>query len=181
MWKITDDDVQQMALDAQGKINKIYIHWTAGHYNQTFSDYHINITGDGSMYTDTDDFTEVKNHTYRRNTGAIGIGVCCAYGATGQNNLGPEPPTQAQLTQVTRMIAMLCIDLGLPDDIQHVLTHAEAADNKDGWYAHEPYGPDSTVERWDFDVVHEGDEPRSGGAWLRGTARWHGAQWGSSI
>ena len=49
MWKITDDDVQQMALDARGKINKIYIHWTAGHYNQTFGDYHINITGDGSI------------------------------------------------------------------------------------------------------------------------------------
>ena len=70
------------------------------------------------------------------------------------------------------------------------MTHAEAADNKDGLdlyyldptgYPNNTYGPDSNVDRWDLLVCHAGDERWSGGDWLRGTARWWGAQWGSNI
>ena len=66
--------------------------------------------------------------------------------------------------------------LDLTIDLQRVMTHAEAADNKDGLWCHDPYGPDSTVERWDLLVVHEGEERWSGGDVLRGNANWYRAQ-----
>ena len=47
---------------------KIYLHWTAGHYDTLFEDYHISITGDGEIYVSTDDFSEVLEHTWKRKT-----------------------------------------------------------------------------------------------------------------
>ena len=79
------------------------------------------------------------------------------------------------------MVAVLCVDLGLPASISNVLTHAEAADNMDGWYAHDAYGPNSTCERWDLWVVREGDEAGSGGDIIRGKAKYYAQQWGSNI
>ena len=52
---------------------KLYIHWTAARYNQTFDEYHVNITGDGRVFVSTNDLAEVKSATYRRNTGSIAI------------------------------------------------------------------------------------------------------------
>ena len=57
---------------SQGREPKIYLHWTAGGYYSIFNDYHINITGDGSIYITTEDLAVVKNHTWRRNTGSVG-------------------------------------------------------------------------------------------------------------
>ena len=71
------------------------------------------------------------------------------------------------------MTAILCKELELPIDIQHVMTHAEADDNKDGRYPHEPYGPDSTCERWDLLVLKENTPRWSGGNILRGKAIWY--------
>ena len=65
-----------------GREPRIYVHWTAGGYNSTYADYHINITGDGRIFASTDDFSDVLAHTYRRNSGAVGISLCCAYNAT---------------------------------------------------------------------------------------------------
>ena len=33
----------------RGKISHIYLHWTAGRYNQFFDDYHLNIDGEGKV------------------------------------------------------------------------------------------------------------------------------------
>ena len=57
-----DKDVIQMAKAAKGSIDRLYIHWTAGHYDSTFGDYHINITGAGDIYLSTDELTEVLAH-----------------------------------------------------------------------------------------------------------------------
>ncbi len=63
--------------------------------------------------------------------------------------------------------------LDLTIDLPHVMTHGEAADNLDGYYATEPYGPDSTCERWDLAILKNGDEWKSGGDILRGKANWY--------
>lgn len=188
--QITMDELKSLALDAYGKIEKAYYHWTGVKGGKHFADYHINIDRDGLMWTDMEALTDSKEHTYMRNSNAVGIAIEACWDAVNENNLGSEPPTKAQLTTMTQIMAVLTINAGVPLDIQHQMTHAEAADNKDGLdlyyldptgYPNNTYGPDSNVDRWDLLVVHEGDERWSGGDWLRGTARWWGAQWGSNI
>ena len=180
MQQVNLSELNNYCARAVGWINKIYIHWTAGRYNQQFDDYHINIDGDGAIYVDGE-LTDIKSHTYMRNGHAIGISLDCAYGAQWVNNLGDYPPTNAQIETLAQVVALLCVDLGILCDINHVMTHAEAADNMDGEYAHEPYGPNSTCERWDLWVVHEGDVPGSGGDVIRGKAKYYASQWGSTI
>lgn len=155
-----------------GREPKIYLHWSAGHYGSFFDDYHINIDSDGSIYISTGDFTETLAHTYRRNTGSIGISLACCYNGR-SDNLGNEPPTDAQIEAMARCIAIIAQKWWLTVRIQNVMTHGEAADNKDGWYAHEPYGPETTCERWDLAILRNGDAWCSGGDTLRGKAAWY--------
>jgi len=161
-------------------LTHVYIHWSAGHYGQQFNDYHILVDKDGTLYATVDDLTTHLNHTYMRNTGAVGIAALCAYQAH-STDLEPEPPTDAQIEAIAQVIAVLAKELELPIDIQHIMTHAEAADNMDGINpGYEPngcpdgkYGPSNSVERWDFWVVKAGDIPGSGGDILRGKAIWY--------
>lgn len=120
----------------------LYLHWSAGHYGQFFEEYHINIDYDGNMYASTDDLAEIKAHTWRRNTGAIGITLACCYNAT-TNDFGPEPPTEQQVETMAQVVAVLCKTLDLTIDAARVMTHAEAADLDN-------YGPATTCERWDL-------------------------------
>ena len=78
---ITEKQLHQLARQARGRITRIYLHWTAGHYGQVFDDYHLNIDRDGTVYVTCDDFGERKSHTWQRNSGTIGIALCCGYGA----------------------------------------------------------------------------------------------------
>ena len=104
--EVTINEVENMAASAretiwskakaEGREPKIYLHWTAGNHTTVFEDYHINITGDGSIYVTTDDLSETKSHTWRRNTGSIGIALCCCYGG-GSASLGGFPPTAKQI------------------------------------------------------------------------------------
>lgn len=169
----------------QGREPKIYLHWSAGHYNTVFDDYHVNITGDGTMYL-TGNLSDLKAHTYHRNTGSVGISLCCAYGAT-TDNLGDEPPTVAQIEAMAQAIEAVADGLWLTIDMEHVMTHGEAADNVDGIYASEPYGPQTTTERWDLEYLGTAESPyyttnyddeHTGGNVLRGKANWYRNQRG---
>lgn len=161
---------------------KIYLHWSGMHYDQKFDDYHINIDGNGGIWVSTDDLSEVLSHTYCRNTGAIGVSMDCCYNGT-TNDLGDEPPTEAQIEQMARIISVLSTDLDIPIDIENVMTHGEAADNVDGLYPHEQYGPQSgAMERWDLQYLGTSessyyttdyDDPVTGGNILRGKAQWY--------
>lgn len=144
---------------------KIYLHWTAGHYAQFYDEYHINIDADGSIYITTDDLAEIKAHTWRRNSGAVGISMACCAGAT-SHGLGDEPPTDKQIECLSQVVAVLCTCVDIPLDGAHVMTHAEAANLDD-------YGPDTTWERWDLWILKDGDEPGSGGNIIRGKAAFY--------
>ena len=191
MRQVTVEEIREMAENcresiwgqarAYGREPKIYLHWTAGHYGQYYlNDYHIAIDADGSIYVNHD-FDEVLAHTYHRNSGAVGITLACCVGAT-SDNLGSEPPTNAQIEVMAQVIVAVADGLWLTIDKNHVLTHGEAADNEDGIYPHDPYGPKSTCERWDLEYLGTGESPSfnpyatdgsRGGDVLRGKANWY--------
>ena len=166
---------------AYGREPKIYLHWTAGHYGQYYlNDYHIAIDADGSIYVDHD-LDEVLAHTYHRNSGAVGITLACCVGAT-SDDIGSEPPTSDQIEVMAQVIAVVTDGLWLTIDKDHVMTHGEAADNEDGIYPHDPYGPKSTCERWDLEYLGTSESPlfnpyatngSRGGDVLRGKAIWY--------
>lgn len=173
-----------------GREPKIYLHWTAGTYNYIFTDYHINITGNGDIYVTTEDLSTVKNHTWKRNTGAIGIALCCCSGG-GSTNLGIYPPTATQIEVMAQVIDVVATGLWLTIDKAHVLTHGEAANNEDGdWNCHNPYAwwNDSYNDgdtRGDLEYLGTDESPSynpfatdgsRGGDVLRGKANWYHAQ-----
>ena len=195
-WQIvTLDDIRQFASDARHAIwedargcwrePKIYLHWTAGYYNSKFSDYHINIDGGGHFWVYDPDFSVILPHTYKRNSGSIGIALDCCVDAT-SDCLGSTPPTNDQIEAMAQCIAAVADSLWLTIDVPHVMTHGEAADNFDGNWCHERYGPSSTCERWDLqylgtdespEFTRDFNDPSTGGNVLRGKANWYREQW----
>ena len=183
------DDIWAIA-KAYGRDVKIYLHWTAGYYDQFFynpktgkMDYHIAIDGEGNIFTDCDDFSEVRSHTWRRNSGSIGITLNAAVGASPNPaiGLGKCAPTAAQIESMSQVITVLANALDLTIDQQRVMTHGEAADNKDGYYGaygpSEQYGPETTCERWDIYLWHDDGTLRDGGDIFRGKANFYRSQW----
>jgi len=163
-----------------GREPKLYLHWTAGRFGQFWDDYHVQIDGDGEIYV-YGALDDVLAHTWRRNTGAVGITLLGAYGATTED-LGDYAPTEAQIESMAKVIDALTEGLWLTIDKNHVLTHGEAADNEDGEWCHEEYGPKSTVERWDLEYLGTDESPSynpyaedgsRGGDVLRGKALWY--------
>lgn len=202
MRKVELKEIYEMACNARdsiweqaksvGREPKIYLHWTAGHYangregQMYLNDYHIAIDADGSIYVDHD-LDEVLQHTWRRNTGSVGITLTCGYGS-GSQDLGDEPPTSEQIENMALVIYAVAEGLWLTIDKQHVLTHGEAANNEDGntsfhnpyaWW-NDSYGDGDT--RGDLEYLGTEESPvynpyatdgSRGGDVLRGKANWY--------
>lgn len=173
MRKISLEKLGVIAKRANGHINKIYLHWTAGNYHQFFKDYHINIDFDGTILISTEDFTDIKWHTWHRNTGAIGIALCCCVGAkanSGYNaDFGFQPPTEEQIEALSKVVALLSKTLNLAITKENIMTHCEAA-TLDG------YGPFSGDKetRWDLWYLKDFDKSmKNGGDVIRGKANWY--------
>jgi hypothetical protein len=120
-----------------------------------------------------------------RNSGSIGVTLCCAYNAD-TNDLGPERPTEAQIECMSQVIAAIADGLWLTISKEYVLTHGEAADNEDGLWCHDQYGPKTTCERWDLEYLGIPKSPKCrpfttdgsrGGDVLRGNANFYRNQW----
>ena len=147
MREITLQELAALAENAKGGIRRIYLHWTAGHYNNTYDDYHLNITGDGTVWSSCGKLTEYKEHTWHRNSGAVAVSICCCADAVAYADGG--------------------VDFGSvpPIDDNYVMTHAEAADLDD-------YGPATTFERWDLWKLASADGTlQDGGALIRSKAK----------
>ena len=174
------------AAAAQGREAKLYLHWSAGHYGQFWSDYHVQIDRDGEIYVIADGaLDDVLAATWRRNSGSVSICILGCLDAD-TNNLGAEPPTDAQIEGMAKAIAALCNGLWLTIDKQRVLTHGEAADNEDGIEPHDPYGLKNGCERWDLEYLGTLESPKyhpwaedgmRGGDVLRGKANWYRKAW----
>lgn len=187
--QVAQDDILLMA-HAMDRSPKIYLHWTAGRYNTPYDDYHINIKGDGSIYVSTENLSDILHHTWRRNTGSIGVTLCCGLGA-GSESLGDFPPTPTQIEVMAQVIAVLCDAMGIPITKMYVLTHGEAANNEDGLHTHEPYawwndGYGDGDTRGDLEYLGTAESPSynpyatdgsRGGDVLRGKAVWYQNYW----
>lgn len=168
--QIGHDDLIALAKNADGQVKRIFLHWTAGNYDQCFDDYHINIDGDSHVYQTCNGLGEKKAHTWQRNSGSVGITLCCAVDASiGKNvNFGSQPPTAKQIVAMAWVVALICQHCHLPIEYATVTTHGEIA-IADG------YGPSSgdPEMRWDLLwVPNEKDalNPRQGGVFIRDLA-----------
>lgn len=157
----------------RGRIEAVYLHWTAGRYGQVFSDYHILVDADGTIYMPSENLLAVRSHTWKRNTGAVGIALCCCYEAQANAGIncdfGDYPPTAAQIETLSVIVALFRKYAGV--DFDNILTHCEVA-YTDGYG---PYSGDPDT-RWDLwflpDSAYNG-KMRGGGEVIRGKARWY--------
>ena len=152
-----------------GKLDKqIYLHWTAGGYNWKNGPYHTTVQGDGSLYKHIP-YDQHTAHTYYRNTGNVGLSVA----AMKDYNWNAYSPKPKQLESMMAEAANVAKTWGWkPSDvsIRNVMTHAEAASNKDGRSPHDNYGPTwwgGTGERSDLHKLKGSDKDGTGGDKLR--------------
>lgn len=169
--KVTLDEIKTMQVVGT-RPTAIYIHWTAGRYDQIFDIYHFNITGNGDYHAKENHIKSGGDHTWNRNSNSIAISLCCAFGATvGKDGMptGDYPPTNKQIEAAAVLIAVLAKKFGLEIDPAYIKTHAEAA-IEDGYGPHSG-DPDTRWDLWklkDFDgMVYDG------GKILRGKAAWY--------
>jgi len=173
MNEISLEKIKVLARDIKGEITKIYLHWTAGPYDVPFSDYHLNIDNEGIVYKTCRALTDKKEHTWHRNTGAVGLALCCCEDATANAgydaDFGVYPPTAEQIEMLSQLVAVLCPELGLEINKDTVMTHEEAA-MIDGY---RPYSGDPET-RWDLWYLPDSDGGmRLGGDVIRGKAIWY--------
>jgi hypothetical protein len=149
---------------------KVYLHWSATGYDWAQpGHYHSIINGNGVVQRMHDYNIDLTAHTYRRNTNSIGIACACMGGS---NDPWTMPPKSVQLEAMCREVARIISNWGWSEaeiTVQNILTHAEAAANRDGVVMHVNYGPvawGGTGERWDFMCLTK-NGPDTGGDKIR--------------
>lgn len=171
---------------------RVYLHWTAGNYNQVFEDYHTVILGDGKVVNVHPYTTELRAHTYARNKNSVALSLACM----GGGGFNQYPPTQAQIRSMCRETARLIRNAGWTADkidSRRIMTHAEAAALRDypidvvrrigssderaraEKLPHGNYGPmywpdgwpSGSAERWDLWHLTKSARPGTGGDELR--------------
>jgi hypothetical protein len=154
-----------------GGLTRVYLHWTVGPLGMCFDDYNaeaVFVVGDWALKVTHNPQDNVSgfndnpeaSHTYMRNTGAVGIAITGMDGAS-TSNFGPDGVTWTGLQHLCAAAAAFCEKYGI--DVAGtvasgpfageptILTHAEAADHPGNPEVYAPYGPATTVERWDLD------------------------------
>ena len=172
---ISVEEVKSACIASRNYIDAVYLHWSAGRYGQVYEDYHVSIDYDGRIYfPDNDgDFTVFREHTWKRNTGSVGIALCGCFDATANNGIncdfGSNPVTQSQIEIMSWLVAMFVRYAGV--DMDSVLTHCEAA-FRDGYG---PYSGDPET-RWDLWFLPDSGKNGKmmpGGDTIRGKAQWY--------
>lgn len=165
---ISLSELKEMA--KQCNMWRIFLHWSAGHYGQVYSDYHISIDHNGKIYLpyNCKDLNEYREHTWQRNSGSIGIAIMGCFDACARPyDLGSEPVTKEQIESISNVVAVLCKYGGI--SMNNVMTHEEIA-------VIDGYGPGSLdpETRWDLWYLEDYDgEWRNGGDVIRGKARFY--------
>ena len=116
---------------------RIVMHWTAGKYKQSSSDYekyHEVVEGNGrrklckrrpEANNDTGD-GDYAAHVRAKNTGSIGLAMCCMQDAKERPfDAGDYPMTETQLEVFIDMVAEYAETYDIPIDRRHVLSHEE--------------------------------------------------------
>ena len=162
----------------QGSSNTmITMHWTAGHYDQLFDDYHMCIDGSGNVHQ-MQDLDNKGAHCYRENTNKFGIATCSNVGSglygDGYKRQsiytpGLEPVNALQLEALATVVYLCCVQWGL--SLDNVFTHGERCLARQDLY-------DYVTERWNLDILvpectirTEDGIHTTGGNWIRNRAR----------
>ncbi len=152
-WKIADwtPDLPQ------GRIDRIYTHWSAHDYRSVFPAYHFCVaTADDLelVVVNTHDVREnMRNvydapeapyaaHTRGRNSFALGISIMAMEGAKPED-FGAYPLTEPLIDALCLVGAKLAKVYNVSIDADHIMSHAEAA-------LHDGYFGTAPEERWDI-------------------------------
>lgn len=150
----------------EGRIERIYTHWSAHDYHSVFPAYHFCVTSDENgelLVVNTHDVRENMRdvyqapdepyaaHTRGRNSYALGISMMAMEGAK-PDDFGAYPLTEELIDGLCLLAAKLAKYYGVPIDAEHVMSHAEAALH-DGYFGTEP------EERWDIARLRAEDRP----------------------
>ena len=145
-----------------GRIERLYLHWSAHSYQEVFPAYHFCIATSESQATlvvqtnrieaNMRDLRKAPHepyaaHTRGRNSFAVGLSIMGMQGATPQS-FGTYPLTESLVDGLCLVAARLAAFYGIPIDAGHILTHAEAA-VADGYFGTAP------EERWDIARLEE--------------------------
>jgi hypothetical protein len=145
----------------EGRIERIYTHWSAHDYRAVFPAYHFCVATD-----DDGEIVVVNTHDPRgRNSFALGISIMSMEGSK-PSDFGEYPLTEPLIDALCYVGAKIARFYNIPIDADHVMSHAEAAKI-------ENYFGTADNERWDIarlsadprplvpeDAVTVGDELR---------------------
>ena len=99
------------------------------------------ISGDGRVHRLHDYNVDLPAHTYGRNRNSVALSCACMGGVP---DPWTQPPTDSQLNSLCAEAAAVARSWGWGADqitVERVMTHAEAASNRDGRWMHDNYGP----------------------------------------
>ena len=120
----------------------LYLHWTATPYDWIRpGHYHSIISGDGRVHRLHDYNVDLPAHTYGRNRNSVALSCACMGGVP---DPWTQPPTESQLNSLCAEAAAVARSWGWGAEqitVERVVTHAEAASNRDGRWMHDNYGP----------------------------------------
>lgn len=132
---------------------KIFLHWSAGGYNDAASAYHSIVLGNGEVVRHTPYDQDKGTHTGGGNTNSVGLSIAAMAGAT-ENNFGSYPVKDIQIQKMVLEAAKLAVDWGWSEaNIRsNVRTHGE-------WerYATRTGHLPGKPQRWDLDKLYESD------------------------
>lgn len=150
----------------KGRIDNIYIHWSAHDYHAVFPAYHFCVAldeRDEIVVVQTHDVREnMRNvydapdepyaaHTRGRNSFALGISIMAMEGAK-PADFGAYPLTEPLIDGLCKVGAYLAKYYGVPVDADHIMSHAEAA-------LHDGYFGTAENERWDIARLRADSRP----------------------
>ena len=175
-------DAQAPSADIQddikpGRDKKLYLHWTAGGYNDPIGGYHSVITGDGKVHRKID-YNKPGNHTESRNQNSVGLAVAAMREVPKGSGKYTDWPKPVQIDRLVEESAKITKAWGWkPSDINinKVMTHGEAGSGKDGYLpavSRRPYNYGPTVwggdgSRWDLDMLSPSQKIGDGGRQIR--------------
>lgn len=164
----TLNDIAYLAANCNA--DQATLHWSGGSYTNTSPYYHLNILGDGRVWSDFNSFDVAGKHTWHRNTGNIGISILCCADASvnteGNVTWGSVPPTDAQVNKMAMIVKTICEAKGWDITYDRIKTHNDWA-KIDGYSI---YDNDPDI-RWDLIALPQ--ESGDGGDIIRGKAIWY--------
>ncbi len=113
------------------KIYKIYLHWTATSYSWKVPGHYHTVIGDKGVIHRLTPYEQPLNaHTFGRNKNSVAISLACMGGTVWKD----FPPQEAQIESMCKEIVSIVKKENWPLeklDINRIMTHAEAAANRD--------------------------------------------------